>query len=77
MSKKDEKLNLEKAFKELEKITADLQAEDLDLETAIEKFERGLALSEQLKKRLNEIENRIETIKLKFSDKETEGVVEE
>ena len=68
MSKKDGKLNLEKAFAELEKITTDLQAEDLDLEAAIGKFEKGLQLSEQLKTRLAEIENRIQTVKLKFKD---------
>lgn len=68
MTKKEDKLDLGKTFQELEKITDELQSENLELETAIEKFERGLRLSEQLKARLAEIENRIEKIKLKFSD---------
>lgn len=66
-SVKEEKVNLEKSFAELEKITEELQSENLDLEIALDKFERGLELAEKLKKRLGEIENRVETIKLKFS----------
>lgn len=77
MPKKAGKQNLEKMFAELEKITADLQAEDLDLETAIEKFEKGLLLSEQLKKRLAEIENKIEMVKLKFSAEEARDAIGE
>ncbi|MCL5435780.1 MAG: exodeoxyribonuclease VII small subunit [Patescibacteria group bacterium] len=68
MPKKEDKLDLGKTFEQLEKITTELSSQDLDLEAAIEKFERGLKLSEQLKTRLSEIENRIETIKLKFKD---------
>jgi len=63
---KEEKINLEKSFSELEKITEELQSENLDLEIALDKFERGLALAEKLKTRLNQIETRIETIRLKF-----------
>lgn len=63
-----QKINLERSFAELEKITQDLQAENLDLEGALYKFERGLQLAAHIKKRLSEIENKIETIKLKFKD---------
>jgi exodeoxyribonuclease VII small subunit len=74
MPKHVEKLNLSKAFEQLEQITSELSSQDLDVEAAIDKFERGLKISEQLKTRLNEIENRIETIKLKFKDTlNTEG----
>lgn len=62
---KEEKINLEQSFKQLEKITEELQSENLDLEKALEKFETGLELAENLKKRLAEIENKMETIKIK------------
>lgn len=64
--KNEEKINLEQSFAQLEKITEELQSENLDLEIALDKFERGLALAEKLKTRLNQIETKIETIRLKF-----------
>ncbi|MEK9180953.1 MAG: exodeoxyribonuclease VII small subunit [Patescibacteria group bacterium] len=65
-SPKEEKINLEKSFAELEKITEEMQSGNLNLEESLKKFERGLELAEKLKTRLQEIENRMETIKLKF-----------
>lgn len=64
------KNELEQSFAELEKITEELQDPDLDLENALSKFEAGLLLAEKLKKRLSEIENKIETIKIKFDKSE-------
>jgi len=60
--------NFGEAYAELEKITADLENETLDLDTAIEKFERGLALAQQLKSKLRSVEQRVEKIRAKFSD---------
>lgn len=54
------------AFSELEKITEDLESDTLDLDKAVEKFERGLSLSQQLKARLRSVEQRVEKIKQKF-----------
>lgn len=65
---REPKTNLEQSFKQLEKITEELQSENLDLEKALEKFETGLELASKLKKRLAEIENKMETIKIKFKD---------
>ena len=69
MVKKNETNDLEKSFGELEQITQELQEESLDLEDALSKFERGLKLSELIKTRLSEVENHIERIRLKFSEK--------
>ena len=63
--------NLKKNFELLEKITNELQLEELDLEKSLDKFEQGLLLSEKLKKRLVEIENKIEKVKIKFSESDS------
>ena len=63
---KTAKEGLEKSFEQLEKITEELQG-GLDLEKSLAKFEEGLEIAERLKKRLAEIENKMETIRIKFS----------
>lgn len=60
------------AFGELEKITEDLESDTLDLDKAIEKFERGLLLAQQLKSRLQSVEQRVEKIRRKFDTFEVE-----
>ena len=60
--------NFGEAFAELEKITGWFEKEEIDLEEGIAKFERGLELAAKLKSRLKEVENRVEEIKVKFSD---------
>jgi len=54
------------AYAELEAITNDLERDDLDLDAALDKFERGLALSQQLKAKLTSVEQRVEKIRAKF-----------
>ncbi len=68
--KKQKPINLSKAFAELEKITRDFENGELDLEKAIPKFKRGLALAKLLKERLSKIENEIEEIKNEFKSLE-------
>ncbi len=63
-------LSFAEAFSELEKITADLESDTIDLDAAIEKFERGLVLAQQLKSKLASVEQRVETIRKKFSSVE-------
>lgn len=63
---KAEKIDLEKSFAELEKLTEQLQSGNLDLEGSLKNFERGLELAEQIKIRLAAVENRMETIRLKY-----------
>ena len=57
------------AFQELQRITEAFEQETVDLDQALAKFERGLELARQLKSRLKEIENTVENLKAKFSDK--------
>ncbi len=61
-----EKFKFNEYFKELQAINESFEKEDLDLEDAIKKFERGLFLARNLKNRLKEVENYIEEIKIKF-----------
>ncbi|MBI5369733.1 exodeoxyribonuclease VII small subunit [Candidatus Uhrbacteria bacterium] len=66
MTKKKD-LNFAQAFAELEQITQWFDADDnLDLDEGLKKFERGLELASALKKKLGEVENKVEQIKGKF-----------
>lgn len=69
---KPNKVNLEKTFEQLEKITDELRSGNLDLEQSLKKFEEGLKISDQLKSRLSEIENKMEKIRLKFQTDKNE-----
>ena len=62
----EKELSLSSAFEELEKITAEFEKGDVDLEKGIPKFKRGLMLAKFLKEKLSKIENEIEEIKEKF-----------
>ena len=66
--KAEKKFNFGEAFDELEKITDWFDKEQIDLEEGLTKFERGLELAAKLKSRLKQVENRVEEIKVKFSD---------
>lgn len=56
------------AFAELEKISEWFETEEIDLDEGLKKFERGLELATECKKKLTEVENKVEEIKKKFSD---------
>lgn len=63
------KINFTKAFEELEGITEWFDSEDqLDLDEGLKKFERGLELAGDLKKKLSEVENKVQEIKAKFEN---------
>ncbi len=55
-------------YADLEKITQWFEAEDVDLEEALKKFEEGLGLVKELKTHLNGIENKVTDIKKQFKD---------
>lgn len=59
--------NFTAGYKELEKIVAELEAKEIDLERDLPKFERGLELASALQKRLKEIENKVVEIDRKFT----------
>lgn len=62
-----------KLFEELEKITGELDGDSVDLDEALEKFERGLEIAAELKNRLREVEQKVEKIKQKFADGDAGG----
>lgn len=64
-------------LKELEEITKWFEAEDLDLDEALVKFERGMALVTELKEHLGKVQNQVEKIKQKFNASGNAEVVEQ
>ncbi|CAD7838433.1 MAG: hypothetical protein [Olavius algarvensis Delta 4 endosymbiont] len=53
------KKTFEKAMQQLEQIVADLEAGDIPLEKALQKFEEGMALSKYCAQRLDETEKKV------------------
>ena len=53
-------------LKELEAITAWFESDEVDLNAALAKFERGMELANELKQELQQVENRVEKIKARF-----------
>lgn len=66
------KRNFTQSFEELEKIVAKFEEGKIDLDEALEEFERGLKLVEELKGRLKEVENKVVVLKKKFGAETTE-----
>lgn len=54
--------SFETSLKELEKIVSELEKGDLPLEMQLKSFEKGVALSRECMKRLEEVERRVETL---------------
>ena len=65
-----EKFNFTEAYQEIEKINEWFQREDIDLEEALKKYERGMELVKKCKERLKEAENKFEEIKKKYGMEE-------
>ena len=70
--KDKEEMNFEDSMKRLEEIAAELEKNDLDLDTSVEKFEEGMNLSKQCSKMLEDAEKRISIL-----IKTEEGIAEE
>jgi len=66
----DEKFNFTKAYQELEEINEWFQGEDIDLDEALKKYERGIELVKKCQERLKEAENKFEDIKKKYDSSE-------
>ncbi|MEM5811871.1 MAG: exodeoxyribonuclease VII small subunit [Candidatus Aenigmatarchaeota archaeon] len=62
----EEKFNFTKAYQEIEKINDWFHSEDIDLDEALKKYERGMELIKRCKERLKEAENKFEEIKKKY-----------
>ena len=69
-AKKEKAFDFTDAYKELEEIIDWFEKEEVDLEAALKKFERGLELAKKCKTRLREVENRVTEIKAKFGELE-------
>ncbi len=62
MSLGTESTSFESSLKELEKIVAELERGELSLENQLKSFEKGVSLSRECMKRLEEVERRVETL---------------
>ncbi len=60
---KEKLFKFEPAMEELEKIVAQLEAENSSLEKSLELYEKGVKISEKLRKHLDDAEQRIEVLK--------------
>lgn len=63
-----EKFNFRKAYQEIEEINDWFQREDIDLDDALKKYERGMKLIKKCKERLKETENKFQEIKKQYLD---------
>ena len=68
----EENISFEEAMKQLEEIAAQLEKNDLDLDTSVKKFEEGMKLSKYCSKILEDAEKRI-TVLINSED----GLVEQ
>lgn len=62
MSPIEPSLNFETSLKELEKIVAELERGEQPLEDQLKAFEKGVGLSRDCMKRLEEVEKRVELL---------------
>jgi exodeoxyribonuclease VII small subunit len=58
--------NFTKSYEELEKIVAEFETGNIDLERDLPKFERGLELAKSCRDRLKELENHVRKIENTF-----------
>lgn len=62
MSNTKEKNSFETSLKELEKIVGELEGGEIPLETQLKSFEKGVALSRECLKQLEEVERKVELL---------------
>jgi len=55
---------------ELDALIAWFDQDDFDLDEAMQKFDEGIALTEAIKKRLSQLENKITVLKQRFDQPE-------
>lgn len=72
-----EQFNFQKLYEEMERIVNSFERGELDLDKSLKEFERGLEIASLLKKKLEEVENKVEEIKEKFGIKKKEVPNEE
>jgi exodeoxyribonuclease VII small subunit len=62
MSRNETSQNFETSLKELEKIVVELEKGEQPLEDQLKSFEKGVALSRECMKRLEEVERKVEML---------------
>lgn len=63
-------VNLSQGLTELERLVAEFESQDIDLEKDLPKFERGLKLAKQLQERLKEVANTVTEIEKTAEEKD-------
>ena len=66
----EKKFNFREAFQELEKINEWFQSENIDLDEALAKYQKGMELIKRCKERLKGAENKFEEIKKDYLSEE-------
>jgi exodeoxyribonuclease VII small subunit len=61
--------NFSQKLKELDEITSYLDSNEVELTVAMNKFEQGTAIAQELKLYLESAENKVETLKQNFEKK--------
>ena len=69
----EKKFDFAQAYEEIEKINEWFQGEDIDLEKALQEYERGMELIKECKERLSQAENKFKEIKGRYGEGEKEG----
>ena len=62
----NQKTNLKDKLAELEKLLEWFEQDDLDIEEALAKYEKGSELAASIREQLSEIENKITTLEKRF-----------
>lgn len=64
---KEQDFDFGKSYRELEEIVSWFEGGEIDLDEALLRYERGLALAAACRARLQEVENRVSAIKAKMN----------
>jgi exodeoxyribonuclease VII small subunit len=64
----EKKFNFSDAYQEIERINEWFQKDNIDLEEALAKYERGMELIKKCRERLKESENKFTDIKKKYGE---------
>lgn len=67
------KPNYEQLRAELDAVLAELQRDELDVDKALEYYQRGLELVRQLEKYLNSAENKVRQLKAAFDSNDSQA----
>jgi len=63
-----EKFNFTKAYQEIEEINRWFQQENIDLDEALKKYQRGMELIKKCKEQLKKAENKFQEIKKEYTE---------